>query len=188
MKAVFSERQTTNIVLTGFMGVGKSAIAKILATSLQIHTIDSDKIIEQTCQKSIVEIFRQSEVSFREQETKFLQENLQKEKTIFSLGGGIVEKAVNRKLLKQLGIIFFLKAPFDDLWDRIKDCKHRPKIIDNTSKQRIVLQRLYQKRIPHYQEIADFTISTVAKITSSTQEIERIYHYINGKNNYCQTK
>ena len=159
MKAVFSCTKKNNILLTGFMGAGKTTIAKNLTNILQLPWIDSDKVIEKTHKKSIVEIFQESEKSFRKMETEFLMKQQSIKNTIFSLGGGIIENKNNRALLKKIGIVFFLFVPFSTLWERIQNSSTRPLIINNNN-PKFFLQELYDKRLSLYQE-ADFIITNI---------------------------
>jgi shikimate kinase len=174
MTAKFNEKNP-NILLTGFMGAGKTTVGKMLSNTLQMPIVDSDQVIEQTCKKTISELFEESEQLFRGQETKFLQEHLSQENTIFSLGGGIIEKEENRKLINKLGLVFFLEVSFDILWDRIKDSSHRPLAFqkENASKK-TALKNLYKKRLPLYQ-LANFTVQNNEDEKKSASQIAKIY-------------
>ncbi|MBR1907986.1 shikimate kinase [bacterium] len=117
-----------NIILIGMMGAGKSTVGIELAKILtDFKLVDIDSEIEKNTNMKISEIFSNfDEEYFRNLETEFLQEICQKENQIIATGGGIFEKEQNRKILKENGKVFYLKASAETLFDRIKKQTHRP--------------------------------------------------------------
>lgn len=177
MKAASKKK---NILLIGFMGAGKTTIAEQLSTLLQMPMLDSDKEIEKKLQKSVLEIFEESEKIFRDAETKFLQENLCKKNTIFSLGGGIIGKEKNRVLLSEIGFVFFVHTDFETLYQRITETTARPIIQQiikqqkKTSNRKSSLQNLYNQRLPYY-KMADFVIANTNSVKNTATKIAKIY-------------
>jgi shikimate kinase len=150
-----------NIILTGFMGTGKSSIGKLLAERLGYRYVDLDALIVEQAGISINEIFaKEGESHFRSLETGMLA-NLAGEKTlILSTGGGAVIAEENRRLLHELGVIVNLTASAEEIQDRLQHEHDRPLLNDNRSLERIVT--LLEAREPFYAD-ADVRIETSGK-------------------------
>jgi shikimate kinase len=146
-----------NIILTGFMGAGKTTLAKILAqkTNYQVMEMD-DWVLKISKRKSINQIFFQDgELKFRELEIATAKKLAKKERVIISTGGGVVMNKIILDYLKQKGIVFFLQTNFITIKQRLKNDKTRPLFKDNQK-----AFELYQFRQPLYQKYADFIIKT----------------------------
>ena len=111
-----------NIVLIGFMGSGKTSVGIRLSYSLKRTLIDTDKWIEQKQKMTVADIFeRDGESAFRRLETECLKTLIQDaDRQIISAGGGLPVKEENRKLLKQLGKVFYLKVSPETIYERLK--------------------------------------------------------------------
>jgi shikimate kinase len=120
----------TKIALTGFMGVGKSSVARHLARLLRTEYLDLDKFIEQQEQRKIAEIINGNGADhYRIIETRNLFRLLQDDHPrILSLGGGAWIAKENRELLKSAGYTsVWLEATFEHCWLNIKfSHKERP--------------------------------------------------------------
>ena len=116
------------IVLMGFMGAGKSTIGKSLAKTMNCEFIDTDAYIEKEQGRKISEIFeKDGEVVFRDMETDLLK-RLQ-ERTdgfVLSLGGGMPVREENRKLLRNLGCVVYLKTSKEEILRRVSGDRNRP--------------------------------------------------------------
>ena len=127
------------VILTGFMGCGKSTIGRILAEKRGQELLDTDRYIEQKQGRSISDIFAtQGEEAFRDMETEVLRELIQKqEPMVIALGGGLPiggnlygeepvrQRALlrgerNRELLAELGYVFYLKITPGEVYRRLK--------------------------------------------------------------------
>ncbi len=116
-----------NIIITGFMGTGKSAVAKELAQKLGMKFIDMDKIIEERQGMIISDIFtRYGEQYFREQENKLVKELSSKENMVIATGGGTFISSDNIKILSQKGKIVCLYADSKSIYERLKIENDRP--------------------------------------------------------------
>jgi len=116
-----------NIVITGFMGTGKSVVAKELARKLKMEFIDMDKIIEERQGASIADIFAgYGEKYFREQENKLVKELSKEENMVIATGGGALLSSDNTRMLGQTGEIVCLYADSRTIYNRVKRKNNRP--------------------------------------------------------------
>ena len=137
----------SNIVLTGFMGTGKTTVGKKLASVLQFEFIDTDELIQQKTGISISEIFKNhGEKYFRNLEKEILL-SLKCKNTVISTGGGIVKTSANRKKLFKLGFVVNLKTDFEKIYKRVEGTHIRP-LFKNKNKALI----LYNNRLKLYKE------------------------------------
>ena len=116
-----------NIIITGFMGTGKSVVAKQLACKLKMEFIDMDRIIEERQGTSIANIFaRYGENYFRQQENKLVKELSKKENMVIATGGGTLLSSDNIRILSQKGKIICLHADSQTIYNRVKRKNNRP--------------------------------------------------------------
>ena len=140
-------------VLLGFMGAGKSTIAR----ELDPNYIDMDVLIEKRLGMSIAEFFAEKgEDAFRQIESEVLAELLKTEQVV-STGGGVVISQRNRDLLKTNSDNIYLKADFETLYQRISADKNnqRPLFLSKTKEE---LQKIFQERESWYEEVASKVI------------------------------
>jgi len=161
---------STNIILTGFMGSGKSSVGRVLAKELNTYFIDTDNLIESFENKTIPEIFKEEgEEAFRAKERycfNWIKNNVKN--TIISVGGGF---PVFVPEIKEAGLVIYLKVPFEEILKRMSDeeIKRRPLFQDIQK-----AKELYVKRDKIYEKLADVIIenrnlySTVKKIKELT--------------------
>ncbi len=149
-----------NIVLIGFMGSGKSTMGIRLSYRMRRSVVDTDKLIERRQGKAISEIFAgEGETYFRQLETELLGELVEKlQYQIVSVGGGTPVREENRKLLKKLGTVFYLKASPESIYERVKHDKNRPLLQCENPLERI--RSLMAEREAYYEECADFVVDT----------------------------
>lgn len=164
-----------NIVLIGFMGSGKTSIGRKLARALSYEFIDSDNRIEEEQQKKINDIFaEQGEEAFRRMETEFLERLCQKpEPFVLGTGGGMPMREENAALLKQLGLVVFLKAGEEELIKRLQNDTTRPLLAAGDLRNKV--ETLYAKRLPVYEAAADYRMETDGKtFYEMIKEIEEV--------------
>ncbi len=150
-----------NIVLIGFMGSGKSTVGRRLARSLGWTLVDSDDYIVEHEGCAITDIFRdKGEAYFRNLETTCLKEILAKypEKLILACGGGVPIAEENRKLLRKIGTVFYLRAKPGTLENRLKGDTSRPLLAGGDLRNRI--DTLLKQRGKIYLDAADIIIDT----------------------------
>jgi shikimate kinase len=154
------------IVLTGFMGAGKSTLGPRLAQQLNWTFVDLDDEIVRAEQKSIAQIFDSvGEVRFRELERDALANALHLESVVLALGGGAIETTANRQLIQkdEATLLLYLEAPLDIL---IARCEQQQ--LERTAVRRPILEKRaelmerFHRRRPLY-ELADWTIDTAGK-------------------------
>lgn len=152
-----------NIVLTGFMGVGKTTIGQLLAEKLSVAFFDTDKIIEQNTDMTVSELFEKlGEKEFRKYETEVVNLLSSTEGCVISCGGGIVLNKQNIEMLSKNGIVVYLEADIDTIVKRISSDTSRPIIaaMENPKKE---IEMLFNKRKQFYQN-NDFSFN-VANLT-----------------------
>jgi len=155
-----------NIVLIGFMGSGKTAVAGKIAAKLKMKIIDTDSMVEKNAGMKIKKIFAlYGEKYFRSLETKAVLKASKKSSSVISTGGGIVLKKKNISALKKSGTVFYLKNSFTTACRRLKNKKDRP-LFDRKNKPAAL--KLYRQRLKLYAAAADMTIVTDKKNISRT--------------------
>ena len=137
-------------VLLGFMGAGKSTIARNLAPDF----VDMDTLIEERLGMPIARFFSEKgEAAFRQIEEEVLADLLKTDQVI-STGGGIVISPRNRDLLKENSDNIYLKADFETLYQRISADKdnQRPLFLNNSKED---LAAIFDERQAWYEEVAN---------------------------------
>lgn len=135
-----------NILLTGFMGAGKTTVGKKLAKRLGYFFIDTDREIEKEQGCSITEIFKYGgEECFRDLETDILQKLQTKQNLVIATGGGMVLRNENRSLMQSLGTRVYLKVELQELMHRLKKDKKRP-LLQKSKPEEHILEMLQQRK------------------------------------------
>ena len=145
------------IVLTGFMGSGKSRIGLELAGRLELPFYDLDEVIEKEEKLEIPDIFRtKGEEYFRMAERNCFRSMLGHVPAVLALGGGAIQQEEIRDLLKRHAITVFLDVPGETLFERLTKDKKRPLLQDSQGKLlddellRKRIDELLSKREKHY--------------------------------------
>ncbi len=159
-----------NIVITGFMGTGKSVAAKELARKLKMEFIDMDKIIEERQGMSIADIFsRYGENYFRQQENKLVKELSKEENKVIATGGGTLLSLDNARILGLRGQIICLYADSQTIYNRVKRKNNRPLLKEENLLSEI--NRLLEERKKIYDNIKwkiDTTNLNIQEVTDKT--------------------
>lgn len=110
-----------NIVLTGFMGTGKSTVGRLLAKRMGYQFIDTDQLIEERIGCTIAAYFAShGEAAFRQRELDTANDLAQQSGLIISTGGGMLLNPVIADTLAKTGKIFCLTAPAEEILERVK--------------------------------------------------------------------
>ncbi len=161
-----------NIILIGFMGVGKGSVAREVIKHSNYMTMDTDDLIESIENKKIKKIFsEEGEAHFRKLEkdvASWLESSVQN--TLISTGGGFYKQ----KNLKKIGTVVLLDSPFDKI---IKRIKNHPNAVKKLKKRPLLqdleeAKKLYDERRPEYLAIADIVIDVTKKsVLECSQEL-----------------
>jgi shikimate kinase len=163
-----------NIVLTGFMGTGKTEVGKELAQIRGLKLIDLDTEIEKSEKMTINEIFKQfGEQKFRDIESEMIEKLSRERNVIISTGGGAVLKQQNMDILKKTGIVICFMATPETILQRTGNSDNRPLLMVDNPLEKI--RELLEFRRPFYEK-ADLMIDTEDKTPRQIAEeiIEQI--------------
>ena len=160
------------VFFVGFMGAGKTSVARRLARMCGVASVDMDTYLERREGKRVKEIFAESgEEGFRAVETDVLGELAGKDDPLLvSCGGGVVTRAENRAILAEAGTVVYLRVTADEAASRISDKSTRPLFQDIEA-----ARRRCEERLPFYEEVADITVDTAGKsVPAIAREVRRL--------------
>ncbi len=151
-------QRLSRLILTGFMGAGKSTVGEILARDLGWRFVDLDRVIEKSSQRTVAEIFHEyGEAEFRRREQDAVQQLNHEEQIVLALGGGTVEDESTRSLLVHSpgNCVVFLHAELPELLARCTaEGKTRPLLAAPEA-----MEARHARRLPHYRA-AHVTVTT----------------------------
>jgi len=140
-----------NIVITGFMGSGKSTIGKRIAERLKMDHLDTDNLIERKESLAISEIFEKfGERYFRKVEAEIVESIKGRTNTVISTGGKTLLFKKNLDLIKKRGVIITLLVDPEILWRRLANDRKRP-LLKDLSKEKFM--ELYRRRASLYEKL-----------------------------------
>ncbi len=146
-----------NIILSGFMGSGKTTVAKTLAKISGRTVIDIDDYIENKSGMTVAEIFEKyGENHFRTLEQQAVEDVSKMDNLVVATGGGTVLNHDNAKALKTNGVIVFLDVSVDTILRRLKNDTTRP-LLQKPNKE-CAITELLMGRMPIYSATADLVI------------------------------
>ena len=151
-----------NIVLTGFMGTGKTVTGQLLAERLEMLFIDTDREVEAATGLDPSEIFsRYGEERFRAEESLVVERVAQLEHCVIATGGGAVLNADNMVNLRMKGLIILLEARPEVIVRRVSLVDDRPLLSENQNQQQLLerIEALVRQRAPYYDD-HDFRVDT----------------------------
>ena len=155
-----------HIIIEGFMGSGKSAIAKALAKELELPLIDIDKQVEARLRMRTTEVYdRFGDVYYRAMETLILNElQSTRERSVIVLGSGLALMPQNAPYLKELGRVYYLKAGRQLVIERLSKGEKHSWLRANDFEEHVT--RMLKEREPAYKKVADCTIEVDGKKTA----------------------
>ena len=170
-----------NVVLTGFMAVGKSTVGRRLALKLKRPFVDLDQAIESRERARVEEIFnRKGEAHFRQAEKEALKHILRQDGQVVATGGGAIADAKILHLVKQRSVLICLTAPAKVLLQRSGSDNQQPLLRGEDRLKRI--EELLNQRETVYSQ-SDLSIDT--ENLSPNQVVARIIEAIlQGENKY----
>ena len=164
-----------NIILSGFMGCGKTTIGKIIAQKLNLDFIDTDKLIEEREGRRIREIFdTDGEGYFRDKEHEICAELSREDNKVIATGGGALTFDRNKEVLSKSGRIIFIDVDLDTIIKRIGNDSRRPLLNSET-------RALFDRRNPIYKKNCDFTITVRGDVSAREIADNIIKYYIKGE-------
>ncbi len=164
-----------NIVLVGYRGTGKSAVAALLAQRLGLEVVHLDAEIERRAGKSIPQIVDDVGWSgFRDLEEEVVRAFAARDGLVLDCGGGVIERDANFAVLRQAGPVIWLTASVATIVQRIQGDRQRPSLTGTKSFTDEVAEVL-ERRTPRYRQIAHHTVNTEAlAVEQVAAEIERL--------------
>lgn len=171
-----------NIVLTGFMGTGKSTVGRFLSRRLGLKFVDLDELIEAEAGMTIASMFSsKGESAFRDMEAAMVRRLASGEfgeGLVVSTGGGVVMRPENRELLKSWGTLVCLKASVEEILRRVGERTDRPLLARPDRKDAIIT--LLRERADAYRDCEAEMDTTGRPVENIVAEIERL---VAGKEN-----
>lgn len=141
---------TDKVYLVGFMGAGKSTVARALAKRLDWKAEDIDERIERAERRDIPAIFREmGEPYFRAREREALIDLLPERGLVVASGGGTFADPANRELMRRDGAVVWLDAPLATVLARVPLDGRRPLATDRLAMEQLYNQRLAAYRLAH---------------------------------------
>lgn len=150
-----------NLILIGMMGSGKTTIGKALSKYLARPFFDLDHEIEAHCGTDIPTIFAlEGEAGFRRRETDMLNKLMTQHQQgiILATGGGAILQAKNQEIIQSKGLVIYLEADVEELWQRTRYDKRRPLLAN--SNPLATLEKIYFERSSIYQKLANHIVQT----------------------------
>lgn len=165
-----------NVILTGFMGTGKTSLGKLLATRLGRPFVDIDKKIEDEANLSIPKIFEEfGEEHFRALEKSAVKELSERRGLVIATGGGTIKDEENLQLLKNSGVMICLTTEPEEIFARTARRGERP-VLDGGGNERLeTIKKLLAERKKFYDR-ADYQVDTTE--WSPLQIIDDICKYL----------
>ena len=149
-----------NLVLIGYRGTGKSAVATLVATQLGWRVVSTDARVAEQAGRSIPDIVaRDGWAHFRDLETAVCAALAHEDRLVIDAGGGMILRPENMQAFKPNSLVVWLTATVATITRRIADDTQRPSL--TTGKTFVEeIQDVLTERTPKYQAAADHTIAT----------------------------
>lgn len=148
-----------HIFLVGFMGAGKTTVARLVADALGRPCVDLDEVIEEETGSRIADIFAESgEDAFRDLESQALTDLAEESPSVVACGGGVVLRVENRAILRRLGTVVYLQVTAGEAVARIGGASTRPLLAGPGGT--VAATTLLAARESLYRSVADVTVDT----------------------------
>jgi shikimate kinase len=162
------------LVLTGFMGTGKTRVGRRVAERLGRPFLDTDAVIEKTAGRSVREIFAtEGETSFRARERRALEEVCTMEDAVISIGGGALLASENRALLERSGLLVCLTATPEAIAERVAPSVADRPLLAGAASLPERIRELLAARAPAYAGVAEQVDTTGCSVEQVADEVIR---------------
>lgn len=156
---ISSKLASGSVFLVGMTGVGKSTVGRHLGAALRRPFLDSDHELQRLHGKSVQAMFAdEGEAVFRQRETAALADLCARPGIVLATGGGAVLAAANRAVLKQGGVVIYLRSAVPVIRKRIGHHRDRPLLGDDNLEEK--LHEMLAQRAHLYEEVADIVLDT----------------------------
>ncbi len=165
-----------NIVLTGFMGTGKTTIGRAVARRLSMEFVDTDEVIAAQAGKPVFDIFAsKGEEAFRDMEHQVCKQLSTKQNLVIATGGGTLIDARNRKMIEQSSLIICLTATPEQIATRLQsaDIAVRPLLVESKDQGIHNLLRARQEHYDSFQYQIDTTTLSIQEVEDRVLEIAK---------------
>ena len=165
------KRGCDHIFFVGFLGAGKSTLARNLGRMFHRRFVDTDRLVERKCGQTVSQIFEaEGEQRFRTLETEALESLASERSLLVSCGGGVVETPRNIELIHEMGFCVYLEGDIGDSLRQIRRSDTRP---DFRSAEHAA--QLLEHRRPLYESAADLTVdirgTSLTEVSSTVAEL-----------------
>ena len=163
-----------NLVITGYMGTGKSSVARGVARQLGHRFVDMDEVIEKRAGMSIADIFaQQGEDTFRGMERALCEELVSERGLVIATGGGALVDGGNRATMVRTGCLVCLDCQSSELVYRLRGDRGRPMLWSDDPATK--LKELYEQRLPAYAQIPYHIDTTHRSVEQVIDEVAQLY-------------
>ncbi|MCX7823719.1 MAG: shikimate kinase [Syntrophobacterales bacterium] len=150
-----------SIAIIGYRATGKTTVGKVVARELGWTFLDMDDLLIQRFGMTISQwVSINGWEAFRNKETELLRECATMERVVLATGGGVIERAENRKVLKENFLVVWLRSSVEEIVDRLsrdeKSLTHRPSLTERGLLEEV--WTVYALREPLYNEVAEVII------------------------------
>lgn len=144
-----------NIVLIGMPGCGKSTVGVVLAKILGYRFVDSDLLIQESENRLLHDIIEQEGIEGFEATENRVNASIDVKKSVIATGGSVVYGKEAMAHLKEIGVVVYIKLPYEEIKHRLGNLAQRGVAI----RQNQTLRDLYDERVPLYEKYADIIVS-----------------------------
>ncbi len=153
-------RRLDRLFLIGPMGSGKTTVGRQLARRLDLDFLDLDQELQQRCGVEVAVIFEiEGEIGFRQRESELLDELSQRRGVVLATGGGSILRQANCQMLRQRGLVIYLRTGVDQQLRRLERDRQRPLL--QTPDRRERLTQMAAARNPLYTACAQVTVDSL---------------------------
>ena len=140
-----------NVVLIGMPGCGKSTVGVVLAKILGYRFLDSDLVIQETENRLLHDIIEQEGIEGFEKIENRINASIDVKRSVIATGGSVIYGKEAMEHLKKIGVVVYIKLPYEEIAHRLGNLEQRGVAIKNNQ----TLEDLYNERVPLYEKYAD---------------------------------